>query len=144
MDWILHDVPVKLQTRFIWYIMPAFWETEIKASSAFGEDLILMAPGFATCLNKMWFFDVEVMLTCKGIKYMKFKYREVVYKYLILYICWCIEVPLSYASYILIHSFYILCRLEVLWHLRPQQRDYPFQFKSSPSIRQSGSPPNRK
>lgn len=141
MDWILQDIPVKLGAKFIWYIMPAFWEMEIKASSASGEDLILMASGFSTCLNKMWFFDVEVMLTCKGIKSMKFKYREWVYKYLPLYICWCTEVLLSHASYILIHSSYILCQLEELWHLRPQQREYSFQFKSSPSVRQSGSPP---
>lgn len=36
---------------------------KIKVSGAFGEDFFLTASGLATRLNKMWFFDVEVMVT---------------------------------------------------------------------------------
>lgn len=53
--------------------MSEFCEMKIKESSAFGEDFFLMASGLPTCLNKMQFFDVEVMVTYKRIKYIKFK-----------------------------------------------------------------------
>lgn len=116
---------------------------KIKVSSAFGEDFFLVASGLATCLNKMWFFDVEVMVTYKGIKYVKFKFRQWTDKHSTLYICWCTEVLLPMHPIESHTLFLYYANWKKKWHLRPEQRAHPFKLRSCQSIRYSGIPPNK-
>lgn len=108
--------------------MSKFCKMKIKASGAFGENFFLMASDLATCLNEMQLFDVEVMMQCKEIKYLIFKFGHWAYKLLMLYIYRCTGVllPMHHADSNYSFLYYANWRN---YHIWDQCREHvPFKF----------------